>query len=426
MSEHAKAKAKRLKEVMDEAVALTAKMETADTTDATKFPENTPDNQAKLRSLLEEGKTLKESIEQDRMITGFKSFLEDPAGINPLGGDGAESQPFTGEKSIGDQIVELYKANGSQRGVLQSFEAKGFIFPPSSKATFTTTATGLDSSRNYVTPPGGMVLIEQQRLTIRDLLSVGETSQGTVYYPKESSFTNGAGMVGEEGEKPEATLATTSASAPVKKIAVLLKVTDEMWDDFPMLRDYVNTRGRFMVEQKEEDQLLNGSGSGDNITGIVNSSPQTQAKGADTNLDAIHKAITKVRTPASNVGGYEPDGIVMHPTDYQLIRLAKDQALQYYGGGPFDSGMYGNGPYKELIGPWGLRVVVTTAIAAGTALVGAFKLGAQIWQREGINVAIFDQHEDDVAFNRKTIRIEERLALAVYRPSAFCTVTSIA
>ena len=89
-------------------------------------------------------------------------------------------------------------------------------------------------------------------------------------------------MTAEEGEKPEATLVLTNTNAPVKKIAVVLKVTEEMYADFPQLRDYINTRLRFMVAQKEESQLLNGDGTGNNITGILQTSGiQTQANEAD-------------------------------------------------------------------------------------------------------------------------------------------------
>ena len=77
-------------------------------------------------------------------------------------------------------------------------------------------------------------------------------------------------------------------------------------------------------------------------------------------------------------------------------------------------------------GPWGLRTVVTTAITTGTALVGAYKLGAQIWQRDGVTVDSTNSNEDDFNFNRISLRVEERLALATYRPLAFCTVTGIA
>lgn len=424
-------KAKRLNEILDQATTLTATIE--EEVDG-KRAGDTPDNHEALKALLTEGETLRKSIETDNSILGLKGFLETPVheskayGRGP--GDGVFSHGFTGVKTLGDQIIEQFEAGGSQRGVSQSFEAKGFFttagaIPDAMKATFDTTAAGLDTSRNYVTPPGGLVLIEQQRLTIRDLLPVGQTVQNTVYFPKETVYTNAAGMVAEEGEKPEATLDIESSSAPVKKIAVLIKVSDEMWDDFPMLRDYVNSRLRFMVEQREEDQLLNGSGAGNNITGILNSSPQTYAlTGGESIANAIHKAMTKIKVPASNVGGYNPSGIVIHPTDWQAVRLSTDDNNQYYGGGPF-TGAYGNGGGLAPDRLWGLPVVVTTAIAENTALVGDFRLGAQIFQRTGIDVKTFDQNEDDVNFNRKTIRVEERLALAVYRPSAFCTVTSI-
>lgn len=411
-----KEKSARLKAILEEVTTLTADMET----DSEK--NDTPENQQKLADLLAEGENLKTNIENANKILGFKSFLEDPVGT-PLGGDGAFSQEFTREKSLGEQFIEsegYKKSIESGKTVIDgkfSLEAKGFLFPAGQKATFTTSATGLDSTVNYL---GGMVMVEQQRLTIRDLLAVGQTTMNSIPYIAETSFTNAADMVAEEGEKPEATLATEDRTAPVKKIAVVIKVTDEVFADFPMMRDYVNSRLRFMVLAKEEQQLLNGTGVGAQITGLLQTSGiQTQAQGSDTNADAIHKAITKVRA----TGFYEPDAIVINPTDWQLLRLAKDQNNQYYGGGPF-TGTYGVG---GIAGEtyWGLKVVVTTAIAAGTALVGAFKLGAQIWQREGVKVEAFDQNEDDVNFNRVTVRVEERLALTVYRPLAFCTVTGI-
>ena len=342
---------------------------------------------------------------------------------------------FTKAPTIGEQLINsaAYKTIADRIGpgghpgqgdVNFGFDAKGLnLRDIERKATFNLSGTGLDSSRNYIP---GVVQIEQQRLYVRDLLSVGETSQNIVYFIKESSYTNAAAATAEEGEKPEATFATTTASAAVKKIAVVAKVTDEMWSDFPMLRDYVNTRLRFMVEQTEEDELLNGVGTGNHLTGILQTSGIQTIAVSGSVLDTIHKAITKIRTPAAGVGGYEPDGIVMHPTDYQIIRLAKDDNNQYFGGGPYAYGPYGNGGYQDMPGPWGLRTVVTTAITAGTALVGAYKLGAQIWQREGIRVDSTNTNEDDFNFNRISLRVEERLALTVYRPSAFCTVTSVA
>ena len=421
MSEHAKQKALRLNTIIGEIAVITTDMESD-------VKNDTPDNREKLTVLLSEGETLRKSIEQDNAILGLKTFSTVPVSQSPAGGDGEFSEPFQGVKSLGDQFIESgdYKnavaGGGMRAGGGFAVEAKGFRSPYEQKATFTSTGTGANSTVNYLP---GILDIRQQPLSIRNLLSVGQTTQAAVTYLRETSFTNAANTVAEEGLKPEATFVTEAVVAAVKKIAVIGRVTDEMFADFPMMRDYVNERLRFMVLAKEEQQLYAGTGVGSQILGItLTPGIQTQPVGVisatNTVADNIHRAITKIRT----LGFAEPDGIALHPTDWQILRLAKDTANQYYGGGPF-SEQYGNGPYKLNPSLWGLTPVVTTAATAGTALVGAFRESAQIWQREGITVATTDTDQNDFQYNRVAIRVEERLALAVYRPLGFCTVTGI-
>lgn len=259
-----------------------------------------------------------------------------------------------------------------------------------------------------------------QPLRLQNLLAEGTTSLNSVPYMKEDSFTPAATAVAEGAAKPEQGFALTQTSAPIKKIAAWTTMSDELLEDAPAVASYINGRLIYAVQIEEEDQLLNGSGVGANITGILNASGiQTQALGADTVLDAIYKAITKVRS----TGFFEPDGIVIHPNDWQSIRLAKDGNNNYFGGGPF-TGAYGT-PQAPVGFLWGLPVVVTTVIAENTALVGAFKLGAMVWRRKGISVDMTNSNEDDFKNNLVTVRAEERLGLAVWRPKAFCTVTGI-
>jgi HK97 family phage major capsid protein len=119
----------------------------------------------------------------------------------------------------------------------------------------------------------------------------------------------------------------------------------------------------------------------------------------------------------------------MHPTDWQDIRLLTDTAGQFFGGGPF-YGPYGGpqGPASatgQVQGPtdtiWNKPVHVTGVIGAGTALVGT-RSGAQVWRKGGLSVEITNSNEDDFLRNLVAIRCEERLGLAVYRPTAYVEV----
>lgn len=407
----------RLSSIVSEVGTLAAEMKSDEA-------KATPENIKKLDDLTAEAEGLETEIKRAERVEGLTARVGEGKGRQTTEAETVIEPARVASRSpqsLGEMFVnsDEYKSSVRNGRPVQhrtiNVEAKGFLNPSGTKATFDSTDTGLGTGVPYV---GGIIPVEQQPLTIRDLLSVGQTTLNSIPFIRETSFTNAAAMVAEEGLKPEATFATEDDTAPVRKIAVIGRVTDEMYADFPMMRDYVNNRLRFMVQQTEEAQLLNGSGAGNNIKGILQTTGiQTQALGADTLADAVYRAINKVRT----VGFFEPDGIVIHPNDYTALRLAKDANEQYYGGGYF-SGAYGNGGVPQNPPLWGLRTIVTTAIAEGDPLVGAFRMGAQIWQREGINVATTDTDGEDWRYNRIAIRVEERLALTVYRPKAFCQV----
>ena len=136
-------------------------------------------------------------------------------------------------------------------------------------------------------------------------------------------------------------------------------------------------------------------------------------------------------TPFSTQSGLNADGVVMHPSDYQAIRLLKDGTSgtigQYYGGGCF-YGPYGNGNVDKQPGLWGLKTIITPNITQGTVLVGAFKQGASVITKanEGARIEVVTGDHDDRIYNRVTVIVEERLALAVRRPKAFVKITEAA
>jgi hypothetical protein len=68
---------------------------------------------------------------------------------------------------------------------------------------------------------------------------------------------------------------------------------------------------------------------------------------------------------------------------------------------------------------WGLPTVRTTAISAGTGLVGAFKTAAVLYDLEETEMVVFDQHADFALKMINVMFFYERLALAIKRPEAF-------
>jgi HK97 family phage major capsid protein len=114
---------------------------------------------------------------------------------------------------------------------------------------------------------------------------------------------------------------------------------------------------------------------------------------------------------------------VINPADYETLRLKKDANDQYMGGG-FFSGAYGGEPGIAWNLPiWGLRTIVTPAVAAGSPIVGAFNVGATVYRKGGVRVEATNSNQDDFVNNLVSIRAEERIAFAVRRPSAFVVIS---
>lgn len=320
-----------------------------------------------------------------------------------------------GAKTLGDFVAEHVKSQwvfGQSRHVVTpewtGTKAAATMVTPSSAVPWVT-----DYDRSIVPQ-------NRRQLTIADLLGTETISGNTLKYLVESATVEGGfGHVAEGGAKPQISFGDpTPVTESLYKIAAYYKESDEILEDMPWLASNVENRAIYQLQLFEEDALLSGAGTSGAMTGLLNrSGVQTQSY-ATSVADTIFKAITKVRQASP----FRADAIVINPTDYETLRLAKDSMLQYYGGGYF-MGQYGNGGIVEEPPIWGLRTVVTPAIAAGTALVGAFAQGASVFRKGGIRVEMTNANEDDFKKNLVMIRIEERLGLAVRYPAAFCKAT---
>jgi len=293
--------------------------------------------------------------------------------------------------------------------------SKGSISIPV-KAIISALTTDADGSAGDLIVPQrqpGILGLPQRRMTIRDLITPGRTSSNAIQYVKETGFTNSAATVSETAgsAKPQSEIKFDIVTTAVTTIAHWVLATKQILDDVPQLQSYIDGRLRYGLMYVEENQLLNGGGTGTDLNGIYTqataySAPIVpSAAGNMTKIDVIRLAILQAM-----LAEYPANGIVMHPSDWADIELTKTEDGAYLFANPQ------GGAEPRL---WRLPVVETQAMTADKFLTGAFQLGAQIFDREDANVEISTEDSDNFRKNLVTIRAEERLALAVYRPEAF-------
>lgn len=320
-----------------------------------------------------------------------------------------------GQNVAGDELATQLKKGHEESGLDKigdavAFRGKTVNIPISRKALTNTGVTG--AALNY---PGVQVLAQPlqplvRRLTIRDLLAQGRISKAVLFYMRETGFTNNAAPVSEGSLKPKSELTFELQTETVKTIAHLFDISLQMLDDVEFIQSYIETRGRYGLALVEENQLLNGTGTGQNLEGIYTAATQyVQPAGAEVqaeqDMDKLRLAMLQVE-----LANAFTTGIVLHPTNWANIELLKDSLGRYIIANPQ------NTTTGRL---WGRDVVSTQAMPLGRFLVGDFAAHAQIFDRQDANVAISFENKDNFERNMATLRIEERLALAIYRPEAF-------
>lgn len=347
--------------------------------------------------------TLKEKA--DEALLKMNGLQEQVAALEQKTARGNGGEPER-EKSLGELFVEDERV----KGFLGQAQPRGRV-DVQTKATITSAtadAAGAVGAAVRPTRLDGIVAPPNRRMVVRDLITPGRMDGNTLEYVKETGFTNNAGMVAEGAAKPQSDIKMALVSTTAKVIAHYAKASRQILDDFAQLQSYIDGRLRYGLAFEEEGQLLNGDGTGQNLMGIVPQATPFVAPitlTAPTSIDLMRLAMLQAA-----LAEYPATGHVMNPIDWAWIETLKDSQGRYIIGNPQGS-----------IAPtlWGLPVVATQAMAVDKFLTGAFRLGAQLFDRWLARVELATENEDDFIKNLITMLCEERLALAVYRPEAF-------
>lgn len=340
------------------------------------------------------------------------------------GGDQRDfSQVIANLKSLGQRVTEekAYQAwakGGAGGGISLSFEdmlpsdmlAKSAQFDTMGRKALMTTAAGF-APESFRLP--GFVEAATRPIELLDIIPVFPTDNAAIQYMEETTRTHAAAEKAEGAAFAESTFVFTERTSPVQKITDSLPVTDEQLEDVAFMAGYINSRVTFGLRQRLDSQCLVGDGTAPNLRGLKNTvGIQTQAKGADPTMDAFYKAMTKIRLTGRAV----PTHHVMHPTDWQNIRLTRTADGIYIFGSPTESG-------PERL--WGLPVVQCSADAAGTGYVGSFQPAwLSLLEKKGVDIQV-GYVGTQFGEGKRTVRGDMRAALVFFRPAAFCSVTGL-
>jgi len=381
----------------------------------------TADETAAVQKLMDEASAIKARLSEAASGNRLGAEIEKlTAGMTAA--DRAETKAAA-IKSLGQQWVDgeggTFFAKKQHHGTRNWSSPAMELTEPDYRRMATTLTTQAGSGGALIVPqylPGILPLLFRP-LKVRDLLGSGTTDSPLIVYMVETTFTNAAAAVAEGAAKPESAMVFSQVQEAVSKIAHFIPVTEEMLEDVSQIRDYIDARLVTGLDLTEEDQLLNGNGTAPNLKGILNRTGiQTTAVGTapvETTPDAVYRAMMQVFYSAWVM----PTGIVMNPTNWNHVAVMKDTLGRYLGSGPWSP--------AQAPTLWGVPVAVTPAIVAGTALIGAFGSQAQVFARGGTRIEASNSHQDFFIKNLVAIRAERRLALAVYRPAAFITLTAI-
>lgn len=243
---------------------------------------------------------------------------------------------------------------------------------------------------------------------VRDLIAPGTTDSNGIEYVQEEAFTDSTDVTSEGQEYKQSDFDLKLKTATVRKITAYIIVSEEMLEDVEGLNSYISLRLPSKMKLKENYQLLYGDGTGINLSGLTKNATAYVDELADTKvseIDILVSALKQVRTSE-----YDPTFALIHPTEALKIKLKKD-----------DNGQY--------IQPWifmgnkdinldGVRIIVSSAITAGDFLVGDGG-AAQVFDRRQMTLEMTNTNEDNFVKGMVTVRISERITVAVYRPKGF-------
>jgi HK97 family phage major capsid protein len=250
-------------------------------------------------------------------------------------------------------------------------------------------------------------------LNLLDVVPMVPVTTETVEYVYEETFTNAAVETAEGDAAGEGVSTWNKTSVTCVWVPFSIPATKQILTDEPRMQAFLQNRLLYGVKARLQNQLINGNGQGENLKGITYwPSILTHRSGADSDypFDVVHKAMTAVRI--QTYGMYEPQVLLVHPNDLELMTLAKDGMDRYYYGGP----------QADTTRPvWGMTPISHPDISQGSPIVCDIN-ACECYVREDVNLSVTDSHADNFTKGIIQFLAQGRFAFAILERRAFCEI----
>ena len=337
------------------------------------------------------------------------------------------------EKGNNSLANALEKKTASIKTAIEEIAQKG-------KASFSleqkaiTSASVVNGTDQYFYGLDGVGKQPVRQLVMETLFSsvnVGPNSGGTIRYTDQDILTRGANNVANCSLFPARDITWKTTTDSVKKIADSIPVCKDAMEDFGFIESEVNT---FILENlrlKLDQQLLLGGGAGLELNsvdsyaqnwGVAPGSPIEGMAASipfPTTYDVLASAICQiVNSGQANRGYYNPNAIVMNPTDVCQMKLEKDADGNYL------LPLYFSADGMSIDG---VPVYATPLVPQNSAYVFDSTKGTIYTERE-IQIEMADEHGTD--FLEDFIRIKgsmrKQLIVRTVNTNAFLKIEDIA
>lgn len=267
-------------------------------------------------------------------------------------------------------------------------------------------------------------------IRMRDRMRVIATMKALITFAQQTGFTNAASGVQLNPDPatavalPQSQITVTAQSAPIINIGHHIPVPTQVIDDIEQSQDLFDSQMTAGVLDVEDAQILNGTASAGptpTLHGL-----QTEAGHqtflwsngdlGDNQADALLNAIAQ-----SWVAYYQPDTIVLHPTNLAQILKLKDLQRAYLF--PVAHNEISMADIRKTFYLWGLPIVATVGETLGTALVSALNMCTALWDRQEASMFFAYQNADWITKNLVAVVVQERVAQTIFRPESNVVVT---